>query len=189
MSTAGRRLRLREATSAAHASLDARASTLDLEQLEDYRRFLIGNAAAVLAAESVLERAAVTDCFADWPQRSRRKLILEDLHGLGSSTRALRWKRPIPSRAEIFGIVYVLEGSRLGARMLLPRAQASGSPVVRANCRFLSAQQPMLWRVFLERLESADDAADEQAVVAGAQDAFALFERSFSLALAHQPTP
>ncbi|MET0987909.1 MAG: hypothetical protein ABW034_21125 [Steroidobacteraceae bacterium] len=72
--------------------------------------------------------------------------------------------------------------------MLLPRAQARSSVDVQANCRFLSAQQPTLWRAFLERLESADEAGDEQAVITGVLDTFALFERSFSLALAHEPT-
>lgn len=186
MTSATRRLRLREATAAAHAALDARAGVLDLSRLDDYRRFLRGNASALLAAEALLEQAGVITCFADWPQRSRRDLICADLSGLELQVAALPWERSVPSRAEMFGMVYVLEGSRLGARMLLPRVQDSADACVRANSRFLSAQQPALWRAFLAQLESAADAADERAVIGAAVDTFELFARSFSLALAHE---
>lgn len=177
----GRRERLRAATAAAHAALDASVSGLELERVDDYRRFLRGNAAALLAAEALLEQAAVAQRFADWPQRSRRAFIVADLEGVDARVDPLTWVRAIPKHAEMFGMIYVLEGSRLGARSLLPRVQASAEPRVSANCRFLSAQQPHLWRVFLEQLESETTADDEPAVIAAALDTFALFQRSFSL--------
>jgi heme oxygenase (biliverdin-IX-beta and delta-forming) len=182
-STARREL-LRTATAEAHQGLDARVGTLDLTHYDHYRRFLIGNAAALLAVEALLEHARVTERFPDWPQRSRRASMLADLAGLGATVEPLQWSRVMPDRAEMFGIIYVLEGSRLGARMLLPRAQASPDPRIRENCRFLSAQQPTLWREFLHELESASEPSDQNALLAGALDTFELFTRSFEQALA-----
>jgi heme oxygenase len=73
--------------------------------------------------------------------------------------------------------MYVLEGSRLGARYLLRTIAASADPLIAEARGYLrhGTGQP-LWRSFLARLErepmTEDDAAE---AIAGARQAFAMF--------------
>ncbi|OCW56564.1 hypothetical protein AWJ14_16600 [Hoeflea olei] len=79
-----------------------------------------------------------------------------------------------PSPAARLGAAYVLEGSALGARLLLQRAQAIG---LRQDfgARHLAHQSadPRRWRAFLTVLEALPDEM-HQAAVAAAGDAFRL---------------
>jgi heme oxygenase len=91
-------------------------------------------------------------------------------------------RRAAPTAAEVFGMLYVLEGSRLGSRVLRERVMASTDATVRMANAYLSANDPQLWRTFLKRLETAVEAEDSAETTAGAIYAFALFQRSFSTA-------
>jgi heme oxygenase (biliverdin-IX-beta and delta-forming) len=179
-----RRERLRQATAESHQALDHRVAGLDLTRSDHYRLLLEANAAALIPAELTVEQGGVMDVLPDWPRRSRRALIRADLEQLGAALEPLSWDRPAPSIPELFGILYVLEGSRLGARMMLPRVQASRDERVRAATRFLGATEPALWREFLHRLEAADFDDNDDALVRGALGTFALFARAFERTLA-----
>jgi heme oxygenase len=74
-------------------------------------------------------------------------------------------------------MLYVLEGSRLGGKLLLRRALADPDPRIRAATRYLAhGDGSGLWQAFLERLEaSAAVARSHDAAIAGAREAFALF--------------
>jgi heme oxygenase len=184
MSALGRRQQLRESTAGAHHRLDSQVARLDLSRLEDYRRFLQANGSAVIAVEALLDRAHVDALCPDWPARKRGVNVRADLTGLGIEPLTMTWAHELPKPAELFGMLYVLEGSRLGGRFLLPRVQASIDERVRANVRFLSPQSPAMWSGFLDLLESSAAAADVDGLITGAHDTFALFEQSFSLVLA-----
>src|SRR6185437_4912001 len=114
----GIRDRLKQATAQAHRELDARLGALDLGRLQGYRRFLEISAAALLPLEAALEAAGVAAIFADWPWRSRRAAIAPDLARVGGSLRVFE-SEPTLTRNAMFGTLYVLEGSRLGAKYLL----------------------------------------------------------------------
>jgi heme oxygenase len=166
---------LRHNTAEAHARLDARLGTLDLHGLSGYRRFLEANAAALLPLERALIKAGVARMFADWEMRSRREAILEDLACLGGAADEL--PAPRLDVAGVLGTMYVLEGSRLGARYLLKNAEASPDPRIAAATAYLRhGAAEHLWQSFLPKLESHGAAlGDQDGVIAGAQRAFDLF--------------
>ena len=82
--------------------------------------------------------------------------------------------------ATLFGIVYVLEGSRLGARVLLRDVLASNDPIVTENVRYLQhGVSEQLWQSFVMRLESVSDVSRNiHRVVEGALFAFSAFEQA-----------
>src|SRR6201996_9611544 len=149
----GLRDRLRQATAEAHRTLDAWLGAFDLARLDGYRRFLEINAAALLPLEASLEAAGVATIFPDWPWRSRRAAIAADLARIGGSLRPLG-EAPEFNRAAVFGTLYVLEGSRLGAKFLRRSIAASTDPVIsRATAYLDHGSGQNLWQGFLHRLE------------------------------------
>lgn len=181
---AGIRTKLKAATAAAHQALDDRLSGFDLTAASSYRRFLEINAAALLPLEDVLERSNISDVFPDWSARSRRAAISADLAQLGGAFEAL----PVPpgqlDRAGLFGVLYVLEGSRLGGAYLLRAVAASEDPHVRAATAYLShGAGQSLWRSFLARLEREPVTPDDEVrMIDSARKAFGLFAEAAALA-------
>jgi heme oxygenase len=170
---------LKQATADAHRDLDGRLGALDLSRLDGYRRFLEISAAALLPLEAALEAAGVAAIFADWPRRTRRAAISADLARVGGSVRSFE-AVPALTRNAAFGALYVLEGSRLGARYLLKTVDASADPVIASATAYLRhGAGQHLWQDFLHALEREPFTPDDEAeVLAGAQQAFSLFARS-----------
>lgn len=184
---AHRRYSLRAATDHLHRDLDRLAAGFNLADLLHYRRFLQANAATLIAIEQLLENAGVAQLLPDWPDRSRRTAILSDLHSLEAGVQLLALRRSAPTPAEVFGILYVLEGSRLGARVLLERVLASSDENVRNASAYLRHGHPdheggRLWQSFLQQLETNEAADDQTQTVSGAVYAFTMFIRSFGQA-------
>ncbi|GFE81462.1 heme oxygenase [Steroidobacter agaridevorans] len=181
-----RRNSLRGATDHLHRDLDRIAAGFNLADATHYRRFLQANAATLIAIEQLLETAGVDQLLPDWHERSRRAAILTDLQSLQSDVQPLALRRTAPTPPEVFGILYVLEGSRLGARVQLDQVLASADENVRNASSYLSHGQPgegsNLWRSFLEHLETHEAADDQTQTVSGAVYAFTMFIRSFSQA-------
>lgn len=179
MSPFGLRERLKAATADAHRALDARFGSFDLTSAAGYRRFLEASAAALLPLETTLERSGVAGLFSDWPQRSRRTALAADLDCMGGVADPL----PSPaamSRHEMLGAMYVLEGSRLGARYLLRAIAGCGEPHVEAATRYLRHGSGLpLWQLFLEKLEREPVTLDDEAAaIDGATRAFAMFAKA-----------
>lgn len=179
MPSANLRDRLREATAQAHEQLDRRLGALDLQTLGGYREFLEVNAAALLPLEEALEASGVGRLFPDWPDRARRSAILADLAALDGQA------RPLPAvaafdRGGVLGTMYVLEGSRLGARYLVKTIRQSRDPAVPGATAYLShGEGAHLWQSFLAQLGSFDLSPDEEAsAIDGARRAFALFDQA-----------
>jgi heme oxygenase len=177
----GLRRRLRSATADAHARLDRQLGTLDLQILPDYRRFLEANAAALLPLEDALEAADVGRLFPDWTIRSRRQAIRADLTLVGGHTHPLPGPNPLDFGG-LLGTMYVLEGSRLGARVLSKLAASSSDPrVARATAYLRHGEGQHLWPTFLEALERhAATLNDEDSAIEGARRAFELFAEASS---------
>lgn len=168
---------LRAATASLHAEVDARFSGPFDTDRNAYAAFLAALACAVLPLESALEEGGVERLFPDWPARRRSQALEQDLDILGVSCPA-----PVPvtvtsDEARLFGRLYVLEGSRLGGRLLVKRALANLDPQVQAATYYLGhGAGADFWRGFLQRLEESEAVAGSPArTMLGAREAFGLF--------------
>src|ERR1700752_1096487 len=112
------RYRLRDATAEAHERVNTLFGARELTFRPDYRWFLEANAAALLPLEEALAEAGVKRLFHDWELRSRSKAILPDLAQGGATAQPLQLDYELNNDA-IIGAMYVLEGSRLGAKVLV----------------------------------------------------------------------
>ena len=173
----GLRERLRDATSAAHRELDAQLSSFDLTTFSGYRRFLQASAGALLPLEAALVEAGVAKLFPDWPERARSAAIAADLERLGKDAHATVSVLPLTPSGMI-GTMYVLEGSRLGAKFLLKTVADAADPRVRAATAYLGhGAGKRLWQSFLAKLAS-EQACDEDEAIEAARSAFAAFEQA-----------
>ena len=172
------RERLRAATAESHAALDATVSAFGVETPAGYAAFLAGSAAALVPLELGLERVGVGAWLPDWPRRARREALARDLAALELAPPASEPAR-IPSPAFGAGLLYVLEGSRLGARFLVRRAGAAGAP----RAYLTHGEGEDLWRSFLIWLEAIPKVGfwtDE--AQAGARYGFQRFSDAFAAA-------
>ncbi|MDA9468449.1 biliverdin-producing heme oxygenase [Bradyrhizobium sp. CCBAU 53415] len=176
-SSSGLRERLRDATSDAHRKLDAQLCAFDLAGISGYRRFLHASAGALLPLEAALAEAGVDHVFPDWPERSRSAAIASDLARLGASVAVMVSVPPL-TRAGMLGTMYVLEGSRLGAKFLLKAVADANDPRIGEATSYLRhGAGKRLWQSFLSKLESEEE-CDEVEAIASARIAFAAFERA-----------
>lgn len=165
---------LRDGTAAAHERVDAVFSRFDLSDRSGYAAFLGAHADATLPFEAALDAADAGRVVPDWRDRRRGDLLRADLADLGMAEPDAPSPRLAGDVAAAAGAIYVLEGSRMGAR-LLARRVGPGLPA-----RFLNARQsPETWRKLLSCLDFLlDDPASIQIAVDSATDCFAAFERS-----------
>jgi len=161
---AGRiRQALRAATMESHQRVDDLFSHFSLASAPDYRAFLRAHARALATLEPVAQ-----------PDSPRLSLMAQDLAALGEAMPA---PLPMPSTGGDgfrWGLLYALEGSRLGGAML---ARQVADDLPRA---YLSAVHGKGgWVAFQQQLDNAaaeGDAAWLDEAIAGAQAAFTLFE-------------
>lgn len=141
--------RLREATSAAHERVDALFGQFDLQRRADYAALLAAHAEALLPVEALLDRGGAEALTADWPQRRRGDEILADLDALGITPAPAETGDSVPEPAAMAGMLYVLEGSRLGGRFLV-RSVPEHWPKA-----YLASPQPShMWPELLAKLDS-----------------------------------
>ena len=168
---------LRAATAALHAEVDARFSGPFDTDKDAYRAFLAALARAVLPLERALEEGGVSRLLPDWAARRRSDALENDLEILGVPV-------PLPvsvtvttDEARLFGRLYVLEGSRLGGKLLARRARENADPEVREATHYLGhGAGADFWREFLQRLEASEAVAGSpQRTMLGAREAFGLF--------------
>ncbi|KQP26494.1 hypothetical protein ASF27_21175 [Methylobacterium sp. Leaf102] len=171
---------LRRATSDAHHRLDSGWAGHDLQERGAYVGFLAAMAAALVPLEADLAASPPEALPPDWPARRRTDAIRSDLAALGHPAPPAPAMSRAQPPAEVAGLLYVLEGSRLGGQMLLRQALASPDATVRDNTRFLrQGEGQRLWPSFAAWLETRP-ASDAAGAVAGALRAFSLFENAQS---------
>jgi heme oxygenase len=176
------RLRLRAATAPRHERVDAAFSAFQLDRLDGYRAFLRAHAQVVGPLEIVLEAAGIESMINDWPQRRRRQALFEDLQVLGSAPPPPLPPLPPPSSGWCWGAAYVMEGSRLGGRVLARRV-AEANPSAPLGYLGHHSETP-LWPNFLQQFERQAPTCAWSDVLAGAHDTFDSF-----LAAAHLHRP
>ena len=171
------RFALKAATDGIHRELDERLSTLDLATKADYRRFLDFHARTVPAVEGSLASGGLGDLVEGWCEGRRSDAIAADLAALGD---------PMPKPVEaptfagvghLLGAAYVLEGSRLGGRML-ERRVGPGLPKAFLKGDGSLGPWPALIAV-MDRLLYSDSLLDEAKIAA--RRCFTLF-----LTVAHE---
>jgi heme oxygenase len=172
---------LRDATAEDHSRLDATLGAFDLCTVPGYRRFLEINAAALLPLERSLERAGVRAVLPDWNDRARTDAILTDLARLGGTPTSLDAPE-LAKRSALFGTLYVLEGSRLGAAYLLRTVKACNEPLISGTTAFLGhGAGRHFWPQYLAALEAHADELAEDDLVRSARAAFDLFAQAATL--------
>ncbi|UAK26162.1 biliverdin-producing heme oxygenase [Sphingomonas nostoxanthinifaciens] len=158
--------RLRAATADDHVRTDTAFGAFDLADAGSYAAFLRAHARALPPIEALL-----TPGEPGWTFRPRTPDLRADLAALDEA-----WPAPlsvaIPTEAAgRLGMLYVIEGSRLGGGMLAARV-ADGLP--RA---YLSAvHERGAWRAFCQALDAAyTGEAWFASLLAGARAAFSLY--------------
>lgn len=150
-SSAARRFALRERTAAAHAALDEQVGRLD--SMGRYADYLKG----MLQFRAPVEEAVATP-LVDWRPRTLATAIRADLADLRLPVPAAPARRELHPYSAcpsgLLGILYVLEGAALGARLLYRDARALGlSDSHGARHLALQAADAGAWRGFLALLE------------------------------------
>ncbi|MEM7488374.1 MAG: biliverdin-producing heme oxygenase, partial [Pseudomonadota bacterium] len=107
---------LRAATDGAHRRVDALAAGLDLSRTADYRAFLLAQATALLPLEDALRDGGFATVCPGW--RPRTPALRAAIDALGGRTAPGPAVPHGASPAALWGIAYVVEGSRLGGRLL-----------------------------------------------------------------------
>jgi heme oxygenase (biliverdin-IX-beta and delta-forming) len=168
---------LRSETATDHANVDARFSALIDLGTAGYGEFLRLSAAAICPLEQALLEGKVECILPDWEERSRRAALRADLADFGIADPTLAQRPSLGEEAHQFGVLYVLEGSRLGARVLARRLLASANLPAPCAVRYLRhGEGRPLWQTFLERLESSAAVRRSPTdAIAGARTAFAWF--------------
>lgn len=173
-----------DATRRSHARLDAAMKLVDLRRPTYYASFLRGQAEALFPIETALKSGGIHDLLPDWEQRRRTPALEHDLAALDTGVDPL----PVPllgrakdlRAAEMLGLVYVLEGLRMGARVILSRlAEEPDTAIIGATAYLRHGFGRRLWPTFLTILETSGEArANSARVIVGAQLGFDMFERA-----------
>lgn len=162
---------LKLATREAHDRLDALFSAYDLTRNDHYARFLQAHAAAFLPVEDALDKAGADKVIPDWRNHRRSDALVADLEALGLAMPPLQPAPSFDSAAAVIGGAYVLEGSRLGAK-LIRRGVGSSFPTA-----FLGASTGLGWKKFVTFIERVVSTTVESAQAQRAAiDTFAVFE-------------
>lgn len=150
------------------------------ETREDYSRYVQGLAEFRLPLEQALAEF-------DYPPEWAGFRALDVHRELNLDLTALRLRVPDPhsrwkgdrDAATLLGLLYTIEGSNLGAQVLLKRASALGFSAEN-GCAHLARQAGSVhhWRQYLELLEAEPD-LDMDKVGAAACSAFDLARQSF----------
>jgi len=151
---------LRTATAAKHEAVDAAYGRFHLADPASYGRFLTAHARALPGFEQVLGQVSALPRF-----MPRARLLQDDLFALRLTMPAtLPVARP-ESDAAAFGMLYVVEGSRLGGAIL-----ARSVPATLPRAYLSAVHPPGAWRAFGELLDQVARAGGpgwiEQAVIA-----------------------
>lgn len=142
---------LRASTRQAHERLDGLVGALDSR--ERYRRFLLGLYAYRAPVEAFLREASWPEELGDWRPQEIAGLLAQDLADLGEEVPAEEAVALSNDGETLIGLSYVLEGSALGARILIGQAANLGYDE-HNGARHLRKQAGDLtnWRSFIERL-------------------------------------
>ncbi len=164
---------LRVATADCHRRVDEIYSAANLGDRISYANFLRAQASALLPLEAALDRAGIADLMEDWPDRVRGPLLVQDMAVLGVPPPTSDGSPAITGTSAMLGALYVLEGSRLGGK-LLKRSIPVDMPT-----SFLAGDYSASWPTLLLKLDLMLDTAERRTpAIAAARTVFSIFEES-----------
>ena len=162
----GSRFALRELTRGDHERLDELVG--EFTDLRAYARYLTGMTMFRAGVEEALSEVDYQKTFGDWRPGFILSELRQDLRDLGHGVPddAHPFDLP-PDRDGLLGVLYVLEGSALGARLLVRRAAELGLNEGH-GARHLAAQtsRPEAWREFVNLLDGRAPSGVERAAQA-----------------------
>ncbi|KQW29179.1 heme oxygenase [Rhizobium sp. Root274] len=181
MDLSPRRSDLKQATSQAHQALDDLIGAF--VTAEDYARYLEGMARFRLPVEAWLATQPLPTGFEEWQPGLYGEELIDDLHVLGLTPPDELAAFTPPPGDGLLGLLYVLEGSALGARLLAKRAEAIGFTETKgARHLFAQARNFSNWRAFSDRMENVC-VYDDRAAAAWADTAFDYARNAFESVL------
>jgi heme oxygenase len=184
MSAAALHLRLRDETATRHQALEDRLNLLahDLDR-ERYVTVLARFAPIYSSLEEQIDAA-----LADWPElhdelqwadRRKAPLLFADLHFLGAQPESVDYLNLVTNVDEALGVLYVMEGATLGARVMRPHLQSRLGFTSDGIAFFTGYGDagPAMWSSFRSVLSAHE--GNELAVVGGAVATFDTFLNAF----------
>ncbi|MDM9626011.1 biliverdin-producing heme oxygenase [Rhizobium sp. S152] len=168
---------LRTETTDSHATVDDIFSRFDLGNSRDYTAFLRAHARILPAVEAALEQAGIADLLPDWADRRRTDQLAADLADLGIEQPEPLEAPVLKSEAEVWGTMYVIEGSKLGGALLAKSVPAN------MPSRYLTPTGPKgNMKIFMDRVDAVE-IEDSSEAVAAARATFALFRKAAEMEL------
>jgi heme oxygenase len=165
---------IRRHTGHVHEALDARLVLSNLAGRAAYIDYLLINW-AVVPIEQALERAGIGDVLPDWERRRRSSALVTDLEAFGVPLPSYRALTIGPDVGSMLGWSYVLEGSRLGARVILQIVMTSPEPGITRTTGFLRhGGGERFWESFKVELGKID--GDPTAIVKACNGATTAFQ-------------
>lgn len=175
---------LREQTQPIHKALEAiplsMALLSDTLSLSQYTHYLQAMYPVIRDVEQQVF-PIVKSLLPDLPQRMKQHLLEQDLKGLNTEiptgASPLQDDLPTLTIAQAMGLMYVIEGSTLGGRVILKSLDKNLGLSAENNAAYFSgygAGTGLLWKAFLEHLTNyAVNENKQQEVIAGAEMGFA----------------
>jgi heme oxygenase len=175
---------LRSETRVWHDRVDTAFEQFDLAIEPGYRSFLEAHALVVPGCEQHLVKSECSRRFPGWTGAWRAPALWSDLRAMGvvEHVAPVVAQNRVPLSATdpgLVGMMYVLEGSRLGGRVLARRVETGSTPRARSATRYLSEDGGVSWRAFLDRLEALEFSdCETEAALAAAIQVFCAFEQA-----------
>ena len=159
-----------------HIELDEAFSELKLQNHQHYGKFLIAHAWVIIPLEKQLIRSEKFNIIPSAEKRLRTSSLKSDLSCLAlnepeTNSTTMSY---INALSEIAGIMYVLEGSRLGAKTLVNQLKETPSHYPKS---FLNhGEGERFWSSYISWLNSNSWKKEEQEeAIAAAQNVFELY--------------
>ena len=156
-----RRFALKRATDHAHAAVEGIVQDAGMFASRDgFRRYLTATFAMRSHYERLLDLNGAAELWPRWPSRRIASLVAQDIADLGCDPVAPQEDLRLGlSAAELVGVLYVLEGSSLGARVLVQSVSDIGlTASFGARHLFRQAGDRDAWRSFLALMSAAPEA-------------------------------
>ncbi len=178
--------RLRDDTRELHERVEAATDVVRrCRTMDGYRDLLRRTSACVQGIEAALAGVALSEAGLDFDARRKGARLADDLRTLGEAAVAPRDFAPPATVAEALGVVYVVEGSMLGARILLRTIESSLGLSATHGASYFAGygdRTAAMWKEFEARADAwcGDDETRYAEALRGAQRAFAAFERELA---------
>jgi heme oxygenase len=148
--------RLRSSTCDLHHLVDGGFDLTSISDAPGYSVFLLSNW-PFASIEVALESAGIHRVLPDWDKRRRREALAMDLSQFGISLPAIGPLEIGSDLGTLLGWSYVIEGSRLGAGMILRAITRHGEQVPQGTRFLRRGADENLWSTFRLALSRIDD--------------------------------